>query len=283
MMKTYQEEIEFALHSAVPLTHFPENRLYEAARYALLGGGKRLRPLLTLLTAGIYGLTLKEAMPAACAVEMIHTYSLIHDDLPAMDNDDLRRGKPSLHKAFGEALAILAGDYLLTKAFELLANTEHFSTHTRLEMVKILSKYSGGWGMIGGQVLDLNLCLSNTTTEQLETTHYMKTGALIACAMLLGALGAQAPLEELPIIEKAGYSLGTAFQIQNDLLDVFSKGSDAENGKITAMKIYGQEQAQLRAHELYEKALNLLSQLSVPAQKLIEFCSNIDKLTKVRA
>jgi len=223
--------------------------IYEAMRYSTLGGGKRLRSALCFL--GAYG---KEelALPAACAVEMIHAYSLIHDDLPCMDDDDLRRGKPSCHKAFGEAIALLAGDALIARAFEVLTEQKNCT----LQAVKELAIASGADMMVGGQVLDLEAENKDITFEDLKTIHTKKTGALITVSLKLGALsaGRQGLLSQ---ISSYGQKIGLAFQITDDILDVVgtkdslgkTPGKDASSGKNTYVSLLGMEKAKVLAEK----------------------------------
>lgn len=212
--KPYLKAFEERIENALPLPEGPQKIVYEAARYSLLSGGKRIRPLLTLLTAEAFGGSLEKAMIPALAIEMVHTYSLIHDDLPGMDNDDFRRGKPTLHKVYPEGQAILAGDLLLTEAFSLLSRTSEFRDEEKIAMISALAYASGGEGMIGGQAIDLLKIHSD-----LERLHLMKTGALFAAAVELGALSCQVPREARKTLKKFASSLGLAFQIIDDVLD----------------------------------------------------------------
>ena len=237
--------------------------LYEAMRYSLLSGGKRLRPVLTLefaRLAGEEGFDWYDAMPAACAVEMVHTYSLIHDDLPCMDNDDLRRGKPSCHKAFGEATAMLAGDVLLTEAFDVIANVEAPAI-VNVRAARALGAGAGSRGMVYGQELDLKYEALAATEEQLRLIHRNKTGALINAAVQMGAAAAQANETQCRELEGYAYGIGLVFQIVDDVLDVIGSqeqlgkpiGSDSENGKTTFVTLYGTEGAMELARRLNEQ------------------------------
>jgi geranylgeranyl diphosphate synthase type II len=204
-------------------------RLASAMRYSALAGGKRLRAILALLAAEACGTDPAEALPAACALEMVHTYSLIHDDLPAMDDDDLRRGRPTCHKAFDEATAVLAGDALLTLAFEVLAGHVR-PAETAAACVRTLAEAAGAAGMVGGQMADLEAEGRNDATlEALEAIHRRKTGALLRASLRLGALVAGAPEPTLRALDAYGEAVGLAFQIIDDLLDV--EGSEAKLGK----------------------------------------------------
>ncbi len=221
--------------------------LYAAARYSLLSPGKRLRPCLVLAAATAFGADLETALDPACAIEMIHAYSLIHDDLPCMDDDDLRRGKPALHKVFPEGMALLTGDYLLTYAFEVLGNAQHLSVEKRLRLVQILSRYAGSQGMIGGQAIDISSAGQKIDKESLLEMHRGKTGALLAASLQFGAVAGSAPESAFPLVEQLGVEIGVAFQFLDDLLDATSTQEvlgknvkrDAALKKTTAVEIYG--------------------------------------------
>src|SRR5579872_4682101 len=230
-------------------------RLQEAMSYSLLGGGKRLRPILVLLSCEACGGSVEAAMPAACAIEMVHTYSLIHDDLPAMDNDDLRRGRPTNHMVFGEALAILAGDGLLTLAFEIISR-DVTPPEVGAACCADLARAAGAAGMVGGQVADLEAeGRSVASLEELEGIHRRKTGALLASALMMGARIAQAGNDDLHRMASFGRCLGLAFQITDDLLDVCGSSramgkmarKDASRGKLTYPSLLGEEASVLRA------------------------------------
>lgn len=243
-------------------------RLAAAMRYATLGGGKRLRPVLTLLAAEACGGTWEQALPAACAVEMIHCYSLVHDDLPAMDDDDLRRGRPTCHKAFDEATAILAGDGLLTLAFEVIARGIAPGDRAA-RCVRILAAAAGPEGMVGGQMADLEAedrPLSDGSAEALRAIHRRKTGALLAASLGLGAAAVGADESQLAALERYGRAVGLAFQIVDDLLDVQGDeaatgkrvGKDAGAGKWTYPAFLGIEESRRRARTLAEEAVAAL-------------------------
>lgn len=263
----HQEAIERALRSYLPASDDCPPRLREAMEYSLLAGGKRLRPVLTLLTCEACGGPSPAALPAACALEMVHTYSLIHDDLPAMDDDDLRRGRPTNHKVYGEALAILAGDGLLTLAFELVATGVQPPDVAASCCVELASA-AGAAGMVGGQAADLeaeDIPPSGDTAidgERLAAIHRRKTGALIACAASLGARVAGASEPTRAALAGYGRDIGLAFQIADDLLDVTGNrdrmgkgvGKDASHGKLTYPGLYGVEGSRQRAAELVERA-----------------------------
>ena len=235
-------------------------------RYSLENGGKRLRPVLVLEFCRVCGGDVEKALPFACAVEYIHTYSLIHDDLPCMDNDDLRRGKPSCHKNFSEATALLAGDALLTHAFECLTSAD-LSDGQISSAVALLAQNAGVCGMIGGQVLDLKFETVDPSINDLLTVHKLKTGALISAACLLGCIAADADDEMLSYASSFAYNLGIAFQIKDDLLDVYGDeallgkpvGSDEENEKSTYVTMVGIENAEKDVEVLTDKAISYLS------------------------
>ena len=245
----------------------PSRGIYEAMRYMALGGGKKLRPVLVLLAAEACGGKPEDAIPAACAVEMVHTYSLIHDDLPAMDNDDLRHGKPSCHKAFGEAMAILAGDGLLTEAFAVLATQVPDSSIAR-RLVAELAAAAGAAGMVGGQVADLEAERDRSTDKSLlDVIHRRKTARMIEAASSMGAISAAANEHFERSLRNYGMHLGLAFQIADDVLDAESStevlgktaGKDAAAGKLTYVKCYGVEAARGRARGEADRAVDALS------------------------
>jgi geranylgeranyl diphosphate synthase type II len=244
--------------------------------YSLLAGGKRLRPVLVLLACEACDGDVEAALPAACAVEMIHTYSLIHDDLPAMDDDDLRRGRPTNHVQFGEAQAILAGDGLLTLAFEILAR-DIKPAETAAACCVDLASAAGPCGMVAGQVADLEAELAgDATLEQLEAVHRRKTGRLLASSLTMGGRIAGANAEMLGALESYGTSVGLAFQIADDLLDIKgqrdklgkSVGKDAAQGKLTYPALVGVETSRQMAAELIDKACRSISAFGVQGQRL---------------
>ena len=234
--------------------------LYESMRYSILAGGKRIRPVLTLEFARITGGDWKKAVPVACALELVHTYSLIHDDLPCMDDDDLRRGKPTNHKVYGETLAVLAGDALQPEAFRLILTAPGLSADQRVKCALILAEAAGADGMVAGQVIDT--LHAPKTEEELTEVHHLKTGAMIAGACKLGVAAAGGTEEQLKAAEEYGYQLGLAFQIRDDMLDVigdaeeFGKpiGSDMEEGKVTYVNLLGLEGCQKMVLECTAKA-----------------------------
>ena len=239
----------------------PQKRLFDAMRYSLLAGGKRIRPVLTLEFCRICGGDWRSALPFACALEMIHTYSLIHDDLPCMDNDDYRRGRLTNHKVFGEALAVLAGDGLLTAAFETAASAATDPAVT-VKAIRILAEQAGELGMVGGQVLDMDAEEQELTEQGIYDIQCRKTGALIQAACQIGVVAAGGTQQQLDAAKTYAQNLGLAFQIRDDMLDVISTeselgkpiGSDAREGKNTFMALYGLERCGAYVHELSEQA-----------------------------
>ncbi len=260
------KQIEEKLDSYVPKTDVLYQNLIEAMRYSLLDGGKRIRPLLVLEFCQLCGGEVSKAMPFACALEMIHTYSLIHDDLPCMDNDDMRRGRPSNHKAFGEDLALLAGDALLTLAFETMLSSESMElvgAQSAAEAAGTLACAAGAHGMVGGQVIDLASEGQQVPLEILQIMDECKTGALILAAAEMGCIIAGASQEKRQAARKYASAIGLAFQIVDDILDVTGTtkdlgkqaGSDADNQKSTYVTLLGLEKAQEAALELTHQAV----------------------------
>lgn len=263
----YLNEIQSVLQVACD-TYLPENsRVCQAARYSLLAGGKRIRAVLTMACCDMLGGDWKAAAHFACAVEMLHCFSLIHDDLPCMDNDDFRRGKPSCHKAFDEATALLAGDVLLTEAFEVIANAP-LSDRAKVEASRLLAIGGGSRGMIWGQELDVTFEGKPLTEEQLRQIHKSKTGALINAAVQMGVCAADGSAEDTSRLERYAFDIGLVFQIVDDVLDVISTpeelgkpiGSDQENGKVTFATLYGPQRALELAHQINDKTCELLKQ-----------------------
>ncbi len=255
-------------------------RLTAAMRYALLAPGKRLRPMLALLAAEACGVEPDQAMPAACAVEMVHAYSLVHDDLPAMDNDDLRRGRPTCHKEFDEATAILAGDALLALAFEVLA-TEVRPPETAAACCAALAQAAGRCQLVGGQADDMHppqpgQLAPEAALEVIEAIHTRKTGSLMRVALQLGGLCAGASARQLAALDRYGYCVGLAFQIADDLLDVMSSahalgkrvGKDAAQGKLTFPGLLGIEPSRQRAEQLIDDACKALAPFGPAADGL---------------
>ena len=260
----YCSMIEAALPQYLPPVTLPQGKVCEAMAYSLLDGGKRIRGCLTLAMCELCGGEVQSALPLACAVEMVHAYSLIHDDLPCMDNDDLRRGKPSCHIKFGEGTALLAGDALLTHAFSVASDAYFNGTlpaETVLRCVNQLSRAAGVEGMIGGQVIDTAPEEVPMTPEQLEAMHSMKTGALIRSAAVLGCLAAGAPRDVVMQADLYAAKIGLAFQIVDDILDVTEESeklgkstSDADNNKTTYITLYGVEKAREMVRRLVLEA-----------------------------
>ena len=256
----YKALADAALNSYFTDTTVSYHRLLEAMHYSLTAGGKRLRPVLVLAFCAACGGDVRAALPVACAVEMVHTYSLIHDDLPVMDNDDLRRGRPSCHKAFSESTAMLAGDVLLTEAFEVIANASA-TPQICVAAARALGAGAGSRGMVYGQELDLKYEALAATEEQLRLIHRNKTGALINAAVQMGAAAAGATPQQCEILASYAYGLGLVFQIVDDVLDVTSTpeqlgkpiGSDSENGKTTFVTLYGTDGAMELAQKLNDR------------------------------
>jgi farnesyl diphosphate synthase len=271
--------IEQVLEEALALPDPGTERLREAMRYSVLGAGKRLRPTLVYLTGESLGAPLERLDAPAAAVELIHVYSLVHDDLPAMDDDDLRRGRPTCHRAYDEATAILVGDALQSLAFAVLANEPMHgsSAQTRLEMIRVLARATGNGGMAGGQAVDLAAVGQTLTVSAIENMHRRKTGALIQGSVLLGALAAGVNGgAELAGLERFGAEVGLAFQIQDDILDVEgdpallgkSTGADAAHRKPTYPSTVGLPDARTRAKQLRDSAIAALAPLGERAAVL---------------
>lgn len=274
----FQFREEFESYLAKYLDQLPTLPLLkEAMSYSALDGGKRIRPLLVFAGGQISGANIQDLLPIAAAIEMIHCYSLIHDDLPAMDDDDFRRGKPSNHKAYGEATAILTGDALLTEAFSLLSHAPNLSAEKRLQLIQILSKAAGALGMIKGQFLDMQSEQKPITLEELQEIHNNKTGALIQASVLMGySVGANVSNESFEKLTTFSQKVGLMFQIQDDILDVISSpevlgkstGKDAEQEKATYVNLLGLETAQAYMHTLNVEALELLTPFQDSADAL---------------
>ena len=267
--------LEAALRQHMELGDGCPAQLRRAMQYSLLGPGKRLRPLLVLMAAEACGGTIEAAMPAACAVEMIHAYSLIHDDLPAMDDDDLRRGRPTCHKQFGEATAILAGDGLQALAFEVLARHVR-PVEAAVECCRVLAQAAGACQLVGGQADDIAGGLEGSSQGEVEWIHRRKTGALIQASLRLGATVARAGPVRQEALARYGRCLGLAFQITDDLLDVCGQEArvgkrvckDSERGKVTFPALLGIERSVERAKQLVEEACAALAPLGAAAASL---------------
>jgi geranylgeranyl diphosphate synthase, type II len=251
-LKSYQDEVEEALPDFFPTQPAGQGgRVVEAAQYSLLGGGKRIRPALLLAVCDMLGHGRSVALPFACALEMIHTYSLIHDDLPCMDDDDLRRGRPTCHKAFGEAWAVLAGDALLNRAFEIMLDAISPANPGTLAAARLIGQAAGSRGMIGGQALDIAAKGRSIALDDLKTLHRMKTGALLWAPILAGAALAGADPAVTGLLDRYAGSIGLAFQIQDDILDATSDsqmlgksaGKDERDNKPTYVSLLGLDDA----------------------------------------
>jgi geranylgeranyl diphosphate synthase type II len=237
----------------------PYSSLFFAARYSLLAPAKRFRPMLVLAVCESFGVDQDLALIPACAIEMIHTYSLIHDDLPCMDNDDLRRGKPTLHKVYPEWHALLAGDFLLTYAFEILSHSPHLNSEQTLKLIHSLTKHAGAHGMIGGQMIDLLSEGHTIDWKILEQMYLGKTSGLITAALEFGGIISSVSSHHLNLLKNAGSAIGVAFQLIDDILDC-----TREKMKATAISLIGVEEADAKAKILLQQAKDHLSQLSCP-------------------
>ena len=267
IIEDYVTRVNAQLDKTLPLAEGPAERLFSAMRYSVLNGGKRLRALLCFGAADAVAEANHHTEIAAASVEMIHAYSLIHDDLPAMDDDDLRRGKPSCHIQFDEATAILTGDALQAMAFEMLSTAQDMPPATQLELIRVLANLSGCSGMVAGQAIDLAATGESLTLDQLKFMHAHKTGALIEASVLMGALSTtHATLEQLNALSGFARAIGLAFQIQDDILDVESstaqlgkqQGSDAAKGKPTYISLLGLDDARTQVAELYRESIECL-------------------------
>ena len=282
-LKTYlancQMRVESALTQRLPAENILPNKLHQAMRYSVLNGGKRMRPMLTYATGSVLGISPDALDAVACAVECIHVYSLIHDDLPAMDDDDLRRGKPTCHIAFDEATAILAGDGLQALAFELLAHDESIQVgaQNRLQMITSLARASGSLGMVGGQAIDLESVGQVLTLPELENMHIHKTGALIRASVILATLSKEGADEEaVKRLDNYAKCIGLSFQVKDDILDEESdtstlgktQGKDKDNNKPTYPALLGLSGAKQKAQELHEKAIENLAYFGAQADVL---------------
>lgn len=281
LLESYAARVEQALAHHLPSTEAEPALLHTAMRYSTLGGGKRVRAALVYAAGEALGAPADELDAAACAVELIHAFSLVHDDLPSMDDDDLRRGRPTCHKKFDEATALLVGDALQTLAFEVLASdsSDPDTVRARLAMVQALAVASGSNGMAGGQALDIEATGQSLTPEQLIRVHEMKTGALIHASVVMGALAATSVNGDIRAkLDDFGRCIGLAFQIVDDILDVTSdtktlgkpQGSDLEANKATFPAVMGLEEARKRADSLLESALASLEPLGDNARSLAE-------------
>ena len=270
-------EVNRSLNKYLEEKDCPQSTIYKAMNYSLHAGGKRIRPVIMLSCAELLDGETDKIMPFACAIEMIHTYSLIHDDLPCMDNDDLRRGKPTNHKVFGEAMAVLAGDGLLNTAFETILKNSEVTPNMTLAALSILTESAGINGMIGGQVIDIESEGKTIDTITLMSLHMHKTAALIMASAKIGALLAGGGKEDLLAVEEFSRYLGIAFQIKDDILDVLGStetlgktiGKDDESKKSTFVTVYGLEKAEKMLEDYTDKAIESLSKYGAKAEFLI--------------
>ncbi len=281
-LEALRRAVEPALDRALPSEDAWPETIHRAVRYSLFAGGKRIRPVLALAAGEAVGGVREEVMPLACAVEMIHTYSLVHDDLPAMDDDDLRRGQPTSHRVFGEAVAILAGDALLTRAFHLLSEIppdwDETRIRRRLEATAVLGEASGTTGLIGGQVMDLESEGRAIDAASLEALHRAKTGALLSACVRGGAILGGAGEADLTLLTRYGAAIGLAFQVVDDILDTTegaeqlgkTAGKDEAAGKATYVSVHGLERAREMATALRREALEALEPLGKRGERLAE-------------
>lgn len=278
-MARSQGDVEAALDGLLPRADGPEARVFEAMRYAVLAGGKRFRPFLVCESARLFGVHSASALRVAAAVECVHTYSLVHDDLPCMDNDDLRRGQPTVHRKFDEATAVLAGDALLTIAFEILADIgTHELGEVRVELVRRLAEAAGARGMVGGQMIDLASEGRSLDIGAITRLQRLKTGALIAFSCEAGAVLGRVSDEPRHALHAYAHDLGLAYQIADDLLDVEgdadvvgkATGKDAEAGKATFVSILGVERARAQARMLSDQAIQHIDLFDEKADLLRE-------------
>ena len=268
--------VDRALDGYLPSARTKPATIHQAMRYSIFAGGKRMRPALCLAAADACGGDWEPAMPMACAVECIHTYSLIHDDLPAMDNDDLRRGKPTNHKVFGEAIAVLAGDALLTHAFEMAADFQPTKRYSLKDAILEVVKASGSKELIAGQVADAEAEGQKTTLQRLKYIHECKTAALLMCSVRLGGMSANGTPAQLKALSEFGYNVGLAFQVIDDILDVTqtsehlgkTAGKDEASHKATYPALIGLERSRKIAAKLTEDAFKALSPFKGKAKAL---------------
>jgi len=286
LLISYGNQVDAQLEQILPQPQGPAEALFAAMRYSVFNGGKRLRPALCFAAAEAVAATDANTARVAAALEMIHAYSLIHDDLPAMDDDDLRRGKPTCHIQFGEATAILAGDGLQSLAFQQLTELQNIPADHMVRLLSMLASYSGCQGMVAGQAIDLAATGQGLNLDQLKTMHRHKTGALIEASVLMGAIATGAATEQqLAVLKQFAADIGLAFQIQDDILDVESsteqlgkqQGSDALNKKSTYSSIMGLEEARTEATKLYQQSvasLDIFAERADPLRQLASFIVN---------
>jgi geranylgeranyl diphosphate synthase, type II len=284
-------QIDRALEQRLPGENILPASLHQAMRYSVFAGGKRLRPILMIAACEAVGGEMQQVVAAACAMEMIHTYSLVHDDLPAMDNDDFRRGRPTNHRIFGEATAILCGDALLTEAFRLLAEEglrQGGSADKMLQVIEVIARYAGSQGMVGGQVVDMESEGTAVDFPTLEYIHTHKTGGLILASVQVGALLGGGTEEQIKAINRFGAAAGLAFQIADDILDVTgnhielgkSVGSDQVRGKATYPGLLGLAESREKASELCDLAVEALNPLGEAAKTLQDLARYIIRRTR---
>ena len=283
-MSGVQAEVEDALSDLLPAAHMVPTKLHEAMRYTVLGGGKRVRPLLVYASGALFGADPQSLARAACALEMIHAYSLVHDDMPCMDDDELRRGKPTVHVAYDEATALLVGDALQAQAFSVLAGSDTLPPSRLVGMLRLLADAAGSSGMCGGQAIDLASVGIALNLEQLERMHQLKTGALLRASVLLGALcGKELSATELEGLKAYALAIGLAFQVVDDILDATADsatlgktaGKDAADNKPTYVSILGLEESKELAQKLRRDAIDALSPFGEPALRLRELADLI--------
>jgi len=283
-MSGVQAEVEDALSDFLPAAHLVPSKLHEAMRYTVLGGGKRVRPLLVYASGALFGADAASLARAACALEMIHAYSLVHDDMPCMDDDALRRGKPTVHVAYDEATALLVGDALQAQAFGVLAGSDTLPPARLVGMLRLLADAAGSGGMCGGQAIDLDSVGLALNLEQLERMHQLKTGALLRASVLLGALcGKELSAVELEGLKAYALAIGLAFQVVDDILDATADsatlgktaGKDAADNKPTYVSILGLEESKALAQQLRRNAIDALSPFGEQALRLRELADLI--------
>lgn len=281
-LKEKKQWVDTIMPSYIERIEAPEI-IKESMIYSLNAGGKRLRPILLFATLHAFGKDEKQGLDVACALEMIHTYSLIHDDLPSMDDDDLRRGKPTNHKVYGEAVAILAGDGLLTHSFEIIANSKELSDNLKTNIIAFLAQAAGPSGMVGGQVADLLGENKELNVEELEYIHEHKTGKLLRFAVVAGAIIAGASKEQLEYLDQFARHLGLAFQIKDDILDIEGNeeqigkrvGSDVGNDKSTYPKLLTLEGAKKKCNDHLHQAKEWLGKANLDSELLLEIADYI--------
>ena len=288
--KDYAQQVSNNVHKYLAKwlpqkTNSDLDNFYESVRYSTLAGGKRIRPLLTIATATALSGSKEQAYRAGCALELIHTYSLIHDDLPSMDNDDYRRGKPTNHKVFGEPIAILAGDGLLTLSFEWLSTLPNYAVTPidTLKIINIIATSAGINGMVGGQALDLNNNDNNSTLSKINKIHQLKTGMLIKAAVQIGAIIGKANKQDYNNLTIFSEKIGLLFQIIDDILDIEgdiktlgkSPGADKKLGKATYPEVLGMQKTLLLAKETYQESIAILNDLSVNINRLFQIAEYI--------